>query len=215
MNRIKIEDKTFFKRFEVFRSSNRNRITMRQRKYKIHQYYTTEGSRYEVLDRNEVCIGVFKIDEIEQSMYSTDLSEEDLLLIVKGIENVICSYYIPLKYDGYSSLASYIEEAVNQLQFNNVIIIGDHKVAFELNRVTDTIGEIRIEARTTNVDMYNMQMILQYQYYDNCMHIFWYKTLVKSKEKTYKIYYKFLIALCSLIQYQYINCLISVKRIPF
>jgi hypothetical protein len=147
-------------------------------------------------------------------MYSVDLSEEDLLLIIKGIENVIYSYRIPLKYDGYSSLA-YIEEAVNQLQFNNVIVIGDHKVAFELNRVNDTIGEIRIEARTTNIDMYNMQMILQYQFYDNCMHIFWYKTLVKSKEKTYKIYYKFLIALCSLIQYQYINCILSVERIPF
>lgn len=112
MNRIKIEDKTFFKRFEVFRSSNRNRITMRRRKYKIYQYYTTEGSRCEVLDRNGVLIGAFKIDEVEQSIYSSDFSEEDLLLIIKGIENVIYSYRIPLKYNGYS-VSSYLEDAVD------------------------------------------------------------------------------------------------------
>ena len=147
-------------------------------------------------------------------MYSVDLSEEDLLLIIKGIENVICSYRIPLQYNGCSP-STYIEKAIDQLRLNNTIIIGNHKLGFELNQINNVIGEARVEALTTSVNMYSMQMILQYQYYDNCMHIFWYRSLIKSKEKTYNMYYKFLIALCSLIQYQNINCLLSIERIPF
>lgn len=212
--KVKIEDKTFIKRFEVFREANNNRFTMKRRKYRINQYYTMEGSRYEVLGRSNQYFGAFKITEDNQYIYSDDIHEEDLLLIVKGISDTIRSYRIPLKYDGYSCL-SYVEEAMDRLYFNNTVVIGYHTLRFEVNRINNVIGYIKIEARTDAVHIANMEMTLQYQYYDNCMYIFYHKSLIKDKSLTVKIYYKFLIAMCSLIEYQYINCLTSVEKIPF
>lgn len=212
--KVKIEDKTFIKRFEVFREANNNRFTMKRKKYRIRQYYTDEGSRYEVFSRGKQYFGSFRITEDNQYIYSDDIHEEDLLLIVKGISDTIRSYRIPLKYDGYSCL-SYVEEAMDRLYFNNTVVIGYHTLRFEVNRINNVIGYIKIEARTDAVHIANMEMTLQYQYYDNCMYIFYHKSLIKDKSLTVKIYQKFLIAMCSLIQYQYINCLTSVEKIPF
>lgn len=213
--KIKIEDKTFFKRFEVFRDSRNNRFTMKRKKYRIHQYYTTEGSRYEVFGRGNQYFGSFRITENNQYMHSSDISEEDMLLIIKGINDTIRSYHIPLKYDGYSC-ASYVEEMMDQLRFSDTNIhIGYHDVQFEVSRSNNITGYIKTEARTNAIDVYNMQMTLQYQYYDDGMYIFYHKTLEKGKEHALKIYYKFLIAMCSLIEYQYIICLTSVEKIPF
>nr|DAW79509.1 MAG TPA: hypothetical protein [Caudoviricetes sp.] len=213
--KIKIEDKTFIKRFEVFREANNNRFTMKRKKYRIRQYYTDEGSRYEVFSRGKQYFGSFRITESSQYMHSNDISEENMLLIIKGISDTIRSYHIPLKYDGYSC-ASYVEEAMDRLRFSDTNIhIGYHDVQFEVNRLNNVVGYIKTEARTNAIDVYNMQMTLQYQYYDDGMHIFYHKSLVKGKEHALKIYYKFLIAMCSLIEYQYINCLTSVEKIPF
>ena len=213
--KIKIEDKTFLKRFEVFRDSRNNRFTMKRKKYRIHQYYTCEGSRYEVFGRGSQYFGSFIITKSNQYMHSSDISEENMLLIIKGISDTIRSYRVPLKYDGYSC-ASYVEEAMDKLRFSDTNIhIGYHDVQFEVNRLNNVVGYIKTEARTNAIDVYNMQMTLQYQYYDDGMHIFYHKSLVKGKEHALKIYYKFLIAMCSLIEYQYINCLTSIEKIPF
>lgn len=213
--KVKIEDKTFIKRFEVFRDSRNNRFTMKRRKYRINQYYTMEGSRYEVLGRSNQYFGAFKITEDNQYIYSDDIHEEDLLLIVKGISDTIRSYRIPLKYDGYSC-ASYVEETMDRLRFSDTNIhIGYHDIQFEVSRSNNVVGYIKTEARTNAVDVYNMQMTLQYQYYDDGMYIFYHKSLEKGKEFALKVYYKFLIAMCNLIEYQYIICLTSVERIPF
>lgn len=212
--KVKIEDKTFIKRFEVFREANNNRFTMKRKKYRIHQYYTDEGSRYEVFGRGSQYFGSFRITESNQYMCSNDIDEENMLLIIKGISDIIRSYRVPLKYDGYSC-ASYVEEAMDQLRFGSTVTIGYHNVQFEVTRLNNVVGYIKTEARTNAIDAYNMQMTLQYQYYDGCMHIFYHKSLVKGKEHALKIYYKFLIAMCSLIEYQYISCLTSVEKIPF
>lgn len=213
--KVKIEDKTFFKRFEVFRETNSNRFTMKRKKYRIHQYYTDEGSRYEVFSRGKQYFGSFRITESSQYIHSSDISEENMLLIIKGISDTIRSYHIPLKYDGYSC-ASYVEEAMDRLRFGDTNIhIGYHDVQFEVNRLNNVVGYIKTEARTNAINVYNMQMTLQYQYYDDGMHIFYHKLLVKGKEHALKIYYKFLIAMCSLIEYQYIICLTSIEKIPF
>ena len=213
--KIKIEDKTFLKRFEVFREARNNRFTMKRKKYRIHQYYTDEGSRYEVFGRGSEYFGSFRITESNQYMHSNDISEENMLLIIKGISDTIRSYHIPLKYDGYSC-ASYVEEAMDRLRFSDTNIhIGYHDVQFEVNRLNNVVGYIKTEARTNAIDVYNMQITLQYQYYDDGMYIFYHKSLVKGKEHALKIYYKFLIAMCSLIEYQYIICLTSVEKIPF
>ena len=213
--KIKIEDKTFIKRFEVFREANNNRFTMKRKKYRIRQYYIDEGSRYEVFSRGKQYFGSFRITESSQYMHSNDISEENMLLIIKGISDTIRSYRVPLKYDGYSC-ASYVEEAMDRLRFGDTNIhIGYHDVQFEVTRLNNVVGYIKTEARTNAIDVYNMQMTLQYQYYDDGMHIFYHKSLVKGKEHALKIYYKFLIAMCSLIEYQYINCLTSVEKIPF
>lgn len=137
-----------------------------------------------------------------------------MLLIIKGISNTVRSCRIPLKYDGYSC-SSYVEEAMDRLYFNNTIAIGYHTLRFEVNRINNVVGYIKIEARTDIIHVPNMEMKLQYQYYDNCMHIFWHESLLKNKEHFSKIYYKFLIAMCSLIEYQYISCLLSIEKIPF
>lgn len=212
--KIKIEDKTFLKRFEVFREARNNRFTMKRKKYRIHQYYTDEGSRYEVFGRGSEYFGSFRITENNQYMHSNDISEENMLLIIKGISDIIRSYRVPLKYNGYSC-ASYVEEAMDRLRFGSTITIGYHNVQFEVTILNNVIGYIKAEARTNAIDVYNMQMTLQYQYYNGCMHIFYHKSLVKGKEHALKIYYKFLIAMCSLIEYQYISCLTSVEKIPF
>lgn len=213
--KVKIEDKTFLKRFEVFRDSRNNRFTMKRKKYRIHQYFTTEGSKYEVFGRGSQHFGSFRITESNQYMHSSDISEEDMLLIIKGINDTIRSYRVPLKYDGYSC-ASYVEEAMDQLRFGDTNIhIGYHDVQFEVSRSNNVVGYIKTEARTNAIDVYNMQMTLQYKYYDDGMYIFYHKSLAKGKESALKIYYKFLIAMCSLIEYQYINCLTSVEKIPF
>ena len=212
--KVKIEDKTFLKRFEVFREANNNRFTMKRKKYRIHQYYTDEGSRYEVFSRGKQYFGSFRITESSQYMHSNDISEENMLLIIKGISDTIRSYRIPLKFDGYPC-SVYVEEIMDRLHFNNTICIGYHDIQFEVNRVNNIIGYIKAEARTNAIDVYNMQMTLQYQYYDDCMHIFWHKLLIKGKESALKLYHKFLIAMCSLIEYQYINCLYSVEKVPF
>lgn len=212
--KVKIEDKTFLKRFEVFREANNNRFTMKRKKYRIHQYYTDEESRYEVFSRGKQYFGSFRITESSQCMHSNDISEENMLLIIKGISDTIRSYRVPLKYDGYSC-ASYVEEAMDRLRFGNTIIIGYHNVQFEVTRLNNVVGYIKTEARTNAIDVYNMQMTLQYQYYDDGMYIFYHKTLEKGKDYALKIYYKFLIAMCSLIEYQYIICLTSVEKIPF
>lgn len=213
--KIKIEDKTFLKRFEVFREARNNRFTMKRKKYRIHQYYTDEGSRYEVFGRGSQYFGSFRITENNQYMHSSDISEENMLLIIKGISDTIRSYRVPLKCDGYPC-SVYVEEIMDQLRFSDTNIhIGYHDVQFEVTRLNNVIGYIKTEARTNAIDVYNMQMTLQYQYYDGCMHIFWHKSLIKGKESALKIYYKFLIAMCSLIEYQYINCLYSVEKVPF
>lgn len=212
--KVKIEDKTFIKRFEVFREANNNRFTMKRKKYRIYQYYTGEGSRYEVFSRGKQYFGSFRITESSQCMHSNDISEENMLLIIKGISDTIRSYRVPLKYDGYSC-ASYVEEAMDRLRFGSTITIGYHNVQFEVTRLNNVAGYIKTEARTNAIDVYNMQMTLQYQYYDDGMYIFYHKTLEKGKEHALKIYYKFLIAMCSLIEYQYISCLTSIKKIPF
>lgn len=213
--KVKIEDKTFIKRFEVFRDSRNNRFTIKRRKYRINQYYTMEGSRYEVLSRSNQYFGAFKITEDNQYIYSDDIHEEDLLLIVKGIIDTIRSYRVPLKYDGYSC-ASYVEEMMDRLRFSDTNIhIGYHDLQFEVSRSNNVVGYIKTEARTNAIDVYNMQMTLQYQYYDDGMYIFYHKSLEKGKEFALKVYYKFLIAMCNLIEYQYIICLTSVERIPF
>lgn len=212
--KVKIKDKTFIKRFEVFREANNNRFTMKRKKYRIHQYYTDDGSKYEVYSRGNQYFGSFRITESNQYMHSNDISEENMLLIIKGISDTIQSYRIPLKYDGYSC-ASYVEEAMDRLRFGSTIVIGYHNVQFEVTRLNNVVGYIKTEARTNAIDVYNMQMTLQYQYYDGCMHIFYHKSLVKGKEHALKIYFKFLIAICSLIEYQYIGCLLSVEKIPF
>lgn len=213
--KVKIEDKTFIKRFEVFRETNSNRFTMKRKKYRIHQYYTDKGSRYEVFSRGKQYFGSFRITESSQYMHSNDISEENMLLIIKGISDTIRSYHIPLKYDGYSC-ASYVEEAMDRLRFSDTNIhIGYHDVQFEVTRLNNVVGYIKTEARTNAINVYNMQMTLQYQYYDDGMYIFYHKILEKGKEHALKIYYKFLIAMCSLIEYQYINCLTSVEKIPF
>lgn len=212
--KIKIEDKTFLKRFEVFREASNNRFTMKQKKYRIYQYYTDEGSKYEVYSRGHQYFGSFRITESNQYMHSNNISEENMLLIIKGISDTIRSYHIPLKYDGYS-YASYVEEAMDRLRFGSTITIGYHNVQFEITRLNNVVGYIKTEARTNVIDVYNMQMTLQYQYYDDGMYIFYHKSLVKGKESTLKIYYKFLIAICNLIEYQYISCLTSVEKIPF
>ena len=213
--KVKIEDKTFIKRFEVFREANNNRFTMKRKKYRIRQYYTDEGSRYEVFSRGKQYFGSFRITKSSQYMHSNDISEENMLLIIKGISDTIRSYRVPLKYDGYSC-ASYVEEAMDRLRFGDTNIhIGYHDVQFEVTRLNNPVGYIKTEARTNAINVYNMQMTLQYQYYDDCMHIFWHKSLIKGKESALKIYYKFLIAMCSLIEYQYINCLYSVEKVPF
>lgn len=212
--KIKIEDKTFLKRFEVFREANNNRFTMKRKKYRIRQYYTDEGSKYEVFSRGKQYFGSFRITESNQCMHSNDISEENMLLIIKGISDTIRSYRVPLKYDGYSC-ASYVEEAMDRLRFGNTITIGYHNVQFEVTRLNNVVGYIKTEARTNAIDVYNMQMTLQYQYYDDGMYIFYHKILEKGKEHALKIYYKFLIAMCSLIEYQYIICLTSVEKIPF
>ena len=215
MNKVEIKDKTFLKRFEVFRDANRNRFTMKRRKYRIHQYYTTDGSRYEVFGRGSQYFGAFTISEDNKYICSSSISEENLLLIINGISDAIRSYRIPLKFDGYPC-SVYVEEIMDQLRFSDTNIhIGYHDIQFEVNRVNNIIGYIKAEARTNAIDVYNMQMTLQYQYYDDGMHIFYHKSLVKGKEHALKIYYKFLIAMCSLIEYQYINCLTSVEKIPF
>lgn len=215
MNKVEIKDKTFLKRFEVFRDANRNRFTIKRRKYRIHQYFTTDGSRYEVFGRGSQYFGAFTVSEDNKYICSNNISEENLLLIINGISDVIRSYRIPLKFDGYPC-SVYVEEIMDRLRFSDTNIhIGYHNVQFEVNRVNNIIGYIKTEARTNAIDVYNMQMTLQYQYYDGCMHIFWHKSLIKGKEHALKIYYKFLIAMCSLIQYQYINCLYSVEKIPF
>lgn len=213
--KVKIEDKTFIKRFEVFREANNNRFTMKRKKYRIRQYYTDEGSKYEVFSQGKQYFGSFRITESSQCMHSSDISEEDMLLIIKGISDTIRSYRVPLKYDGYSC-ASYVEEAMDRLRFSDTNIhIGYHDVQFEVSRFNNVVGYIKTEARTNAIDVYNMQMTLQYQYYDDGMYIFYHKILEKGKEHALKIYYKFLIAMCSLIEYQYIICLTSVERIPF
>ena len=213
--KIKIEDKTFLKRFEVFREANNNRFTMKRKKYRIHQYFTTEGSKYEVYGQSHQYFGSFRITESNQYMHSNDISEENMLLIIKGISDTIRSYRVPLKYDGYSC-ASYVEEMMDRLRFGDTNIhIGYHDVQFEVSRSNNVVGYIKTEARTNAIDVYNMQMTLQYQYYDDGMYIFYHKSLVKGKEHALKIYYKFLIAMCSLIEYQYINCLTSVEKISF
>lgn len=213
--KVKIEDKTFIKRFEVFRETNNNRFTMKRKKYRIRQYYTEQESKYEVYGRGHQYFGSFKITESNQYMHSNDISEENMLLIIKGIFDTIRSYRVPLKYDGYSC-ASYVEEVMDQLRFSDTNIhIGYHDVQFEVSRINNVIGYIKTEARTNVIDVYNMQMTLQYQYYDDGMYIFYHKSLVKGKEHALKIYYKFLIAMCSLIEYQYIICLTSVEKIPF
>lgn len=213
--KVKIEDKTFIKRFEVFREANNNRFTMKRKKYRIHQYYTTEGSRYEVFSRGKQYFGSFRITESNQYMHSDDISEEDMLLIIKGISDTIRSYRIPLKYDGYPC-ATYVEEVMDRLRFSDINIhIGYHNVEFEVTTFNNVVGHIKTEARTNAINVYNMQMTLQYRYYDDGMHIFYHKSLVKGKEHALKIYYKFLIVMCSLIQYQYISCLTSVEKIPF
>lgn len=213
--KVKIEDKTFLKRFEIFRDSRNNRFTMKRKKYRIHQYFTTEGSRYEVFGRGSQYFGSFRITESNQYMHSNDISEENMLLIIKGISDTIRSYRVPLKYDGYPC-SVYVEEIMDQLRFSDTNIhIGYHDVQFEVSRSNNVAGYIKTEARTNIIDVYNMQMTLQYQYYDDGMHIFYHKSLVKGKESALKIYYKFLIAMCSLIEYQYINCLTSVEKIPF
>ena len=215
MNKVEIKDKTFLKRFEVFRDANRNRFTMKRRKYRIHQYYTTDGSRYEVFGRGSQYFGVFTISEDNKYICSSSISEENLLLIINGISDVIRSYRIPLKFDGYPC-SVYVEEAMDRLRFGDTNIhIGYHDIQFEVNRVNNIIGYIKAEARTNAIDVYNMQMTLQYQYYDDCMHIFWHKSLIKGKESALKLYFKFLITMCSLIEYQYINCLYSVEKVPF
>lgn len=215
MNKVEIKDKTFLKRFEVFRDANRNRFIMKRRKYRIHQYYMTDGSRYEVLGRGSQYFGTFTISEDNKYICSSSISEENLLLIINGISDTIRSYRIPLKFDGYPC-SVYVEEIMDQLRFSDTNIhIGYHDVQFEVNRVNNIIGYIKAEARTNAIDVYNMQMTLQYQYYDDCMHIFWHKSLIKGKEHALKIYYKFLIAMCSLIEYQYIICLTSIEKIPF
>lgn len=212
--KVKIEDKTFIKRFEVFRDANRNRFTMKRRKYRIHQYYTTDGSQYEVFGRGSQYFGAFTISE-DKYICSSNISEENLLLIINGISDVIRSYRIPLKFDGYPC-SVYVEEIIDQLRFSDTNIhIGYHDVQFEVSRSNNVAGYIKTKARTKVIDVYNMQMILQYQYYDDGMYIFYHKSLVKGKEHALKIYYKFLIAMCSLIEYQYINCLTSVEKIPF
>jgi len=188
--KVKIEDETFIKRFEVFREANNNRFTMKRKKYRIRQYYTDEGSRYEVFGRGSEYFGSFRITESSQYMHSNDISEENMLLIIKGISDTIRSYRVPLKYDGYSC-ASYVEEAMDQLRFSDTNIhIGYHDVQFEVNRLNNPVGYIKTEARTNAINVYNMQMTLQYQYYDDCMHIFWHKSLIKGKESALKIYYK-------------------------
>lgn len=213
--KVKIEDKTFIKRFEVFREANNNRFTMKRKKYRIHQYYADEGSRYEVFSRGNQYFGSFRITESNQYMHSSDISEENMLLIIKGISDTIRSYHIPLKYDGYPC-ASYIEEAMDRLRFSDTNIhIGYHNVEFEVTTFNNVIGHIKTEARTNAINVYNMQMTLQYRYYDDGMYIFYHKSLVKGKESALKIYYKFLIAMCSLIEYQYIICLTSIEKIPF
>lgn len=212
--KVKIEDKTFIKRFEVFRDSRNNRFTIKRKKYRIHQYFTDDGSKYEVYGRNHQYFGSFRITESNKYMHSNDISEENMLLIIKGISDTIRSYRIPLKFDGYSD-AAYVEGIMDKLKFDHTVNIGYHDVKFEVVRVNNVIGHIKTEARTNVIDVYNMQMTLQYQYYDNCMHIFFHKSLIKGKEHALKVYYKFLIAMCSLIQYQYINCLLSVEKIPF
>lgn len=213
--KVKIEDKTFLKRFEVFREARNNRFTMKQKKYRIRQYYTDEGSRYEVFGRGSEYFGAFRITESNQYMHSSDISEEDMLLIIKGITDTIRSYHIPLKYDGYPC-SVYVEEAMDLLRFSDTNIhIGYHDVQFEVSRSNNVGGYIRTEARTNAIDIYNMQMTLQYQYYDDGMYIFYHKSLIKGKEHALKIYYKFLIAMCNLIEYQYIICLTSVEKIPF
>ena len=215
MNKVEIKDKTFLKRFEVFRDANRNRFTMKRRKYRIHQYWTTYGSRYEVFGRGSQYFGAFTISEDNKYICSSSISEENLLLIINGISDVIRSYRIPLKFDEYPC-SVYVEEIMDQLRFSDTNIhIGYHDIQFEVNRVNNIIGYIKAEARTNAIDVYNMQMTLQYQYYDGCMHIFWHKSLIKGKESALKIYYKLLIAMCSLIEYQYINCLYSVEKVPF
>mgnify|MGYP003082093705 CR=1 FL=1 len=213
--RVKIEDKTFLKRFEVFREARNNRFTMKRKKYSIRQYFTDEGSKYEVYGSSKKYFGLFKITENNQYIYSDDINEEDMLLIIKGITDTIRSYRIPLKYDGYPC-SVYVEEIMDQLRFSDTNIhIGYHNVQFEVSRLNNAVGYIKTEARTNAIDVYNMQMTLQYQYYDNCMHIFWHESLLKNKKDLSKIYYKFLIAMCSLIEYQYIGCLLSIERIPF
>lgn len=189
MNKVEIKDKTFLKRFEVFRDANRNRFTMKRRKYRIHQYYTTDGSQYEVFGRGSQYFGVFTISEDNKYICSSDISEENLLLIINGISDVIRSYRIPLKFDGYLC-ASYVEKAMDRLRFGDTNIhIGYHDVQFEVNRLNNVVGYIKTEARTNAIDVYNMQMTLQYQYYDDGMHIFWHKSLIKGKESALKIYY--------------------------
>lgn len=213
--KVKIEDKTFFKRFEVFRETNSNRFTMKRKKYRIHQYYTDEGSRYEVFSRGKQYFGVFTISEDNKYICSSSISEENLLLIINGISDVIRSYRIPLKFDGYPC-SVYVEEAMDRLRFGDTNIhIGYHDVQFEVTRLNNPVGYIKTEARTNAIDVYNMQMTLQYQYYDDGMYIFYHKILEKGKEHALKIYYKFLIAMCSLIEYQYIICLTSIEKIPF
>lgn len=213
--KVKIEDKTFLKRFEVFRDSRNNRFTMKRKKYRIHQYFTTEGSQYEVFSRGNQYFGSFKITESNQYMHSSDISEENMLLIIKGISDTIRLYRVSLKYDGYSC-ASYVEEAMDQLRFSDTNIhIGYHDVQFEVSRSNNVVGYIKTKARTNAIDVYNMQMTLQYQYYDDGMYIFYHKSLVKGKEHALKIYFKFLIAMCSLIEYQYIICLTNIEKIPF
>jgi len=214
MNKVEIKDRTFLKRFEVFRDTNRNRFTMKRRKYRIHQYYTTDGSRYEVFGRGSQYFGAFTISE-DKYICSSDISEENLLLIINGISDTIRSYRIPLKFDGYPC-SVYVEEIIDQLRFGDTNIhIGYHDVQFEVNRLNNPVGYIKTEARTNAIDVYNMQMTLQYQYYDDGMYIFYHKILEKGKEHALKIYYKFLIAMCSLIEYQYIICLTSIEKIPF
>ena len=186
--KVKIEDKTFLKRFEIFRDSHSNRFTMKRKKYRIHQYFTTEGSRYEVFGRGSQYFGSFRITESNQYMHSNDISEENMLLIIKGISDTIRSYRVPLKYDGYSC-ASYVEEAMDRLRFGSTITIGYHNVQFEVTRLNNVVGYIKTEARTNAIDVYNMQMTLQYQYYDDGMYIFYHKSLVKGKEHAFKIYY--------------------------
>lgn len=187
--KVKIEDKTFFKRFETFRETNSNRFTMKRKKYRIHQYYTDEGSRYEVFSRGKQYFGSFRITESSQYMHSSDISEENMLLIIKGISDTIRSYHIPLKYDGYSC-TTYVEEAMDRLRFSDTNIhIGYHDVQFEVNRLNNVVGYIKTEARTNAIDVYNMQMTLQYQYYDDGMYIFYHKILEKGKEHALKIYY--------------------------